>query len=151
MQHANEKKTTVAPRRRLGKLLEDVDIGTVLGGGFEKLAHLVDEEDEPAVRSGLCGGGISQCSNQICFGPAASRLTGYEPHLLHGFADDSDGILASCNDGKDAPSLRAGRQGAPDRLRQLLSEYSSRVPLQSGALAFSKALKATTRLDLPLP
>ena len=28
---------------------------SVSGGGFQKLAHLVDEEDEPAVRFGLFG------------------------------------------------------------------------------------------------
>ena len=100
-------------------------------GGFEKLAHLVDEEDEPAVRSGLFGGRVGQCGDQVGFGPAAARLTGYKPHPLHRFSDDSDGILAPRNDGKDAPSPRAGRQCIPDRFRQLLAEDSSRFPLQS--------------------
>ena len=132
MQHPNEKKTPIAPRRRLGKLLEDVDVGTVLGGGFEKLSQLVDEEDEPAVRPGLFGGRAGQCGDQVGFGPAAARSTGYKPHPLHGFADDSDGILASRNDGKDAPSPRARRQCVPDRFRQLLAEDASCFPLQSG-------------------
>ena len=51
MQCADDKKTPVAPGCGFGKLLEDVDIGAVMRGGLGKLAHLVDEQQQPAMRS----------------------------------------------------------------------------------------------------
>ena len=50
MQCADDKKTPVAPGCGFGKLLEDVDIGAVMRGGLGKLAHLVDEQQQPAMR-----------------------------------------------------------------------------------------------------
>ena len=60
VEHADEEKTPFAPGRRLGELLEQVDIRAVLRSAFEELAHLVDEQDQPSVRSGLFGGSLGQ-------------------------------------------------------------------------------------------
>ena len=132
MQHADKEKAPIAPGRRFGKLLEDVYVGTVLGGGFEKLAHLVDKEDESTMRFGLFGCGAGQGGDQVGFGPTAARLTRYKSHSLDSFADDRDGIVASRNDGKNTPSLRAGRQCFPDRRRDLPAEDFGRFCLKSG-------------------
>ena len=105
--------------------------GAVLRGGFEKLAHLVDEQDQPAVRLGLRCGRLHQGGDQIALGPAAARHARYKSSPFDGFSDDADGIVAPSDDGNNAPSLRACRQRVPDLFRQLLSEDLGRVFLQS--------------------
>ena len=109
VQHTNDKKATVAPRGSLGKLLKDVNIRAVLRGGFEKLAHLVDEQDQPTMGLRIFGSCICQRHDEIALGPAAAWHPRDKSDSFDGFADNADGIIAPSDDGKDPPPLRACR------------------------------------------
>src|SRR5690606_19883540 len=119
-------------------LLEHVDVRAVLRGGFKELAHLIDEDDEPAAALWVRRRRFRQRLNQIGFCPSAAWLAGSKTCGLHRLAYDADGMLATADDRQDAPSLGPGRQSIPNCTREPASENLGRLLLEIG-LAVEKS------------
>src|SRR5581483_2315717 len=122
MQDTDNQEPSLAARSGFRKLLEEIDICAGLRSPLKKFAHLVDEDDEPAMgfRAAPCC--IEEHIDELWFSPAATGSSLNDFGGFNGFANDTDRIITAADDGDNAPSSRAGREGIPNRLRKLATE-----------------------------
>ncbi|EIM72216.1 hypothetical protein A33O_20590 [Nitratireductor aquibiodomus RA22] len=73
VQDTDNQQSAFATRRGFGELLQDENVRAVLGCAFQEFAHLVDEQEQPAMRPRRLGRRFSQRGNKIAFSPTAAR------------------------------------------------------------------------------
>ena len=138
VEDAHDHQSVVAARGDLGKLLEEVDVGAVVGGRLQEFPHLVDKHHQAAAGTGVLGGDLTQGVQDLHVAPA-DREAGGEPAGFHRLAYHLGGTLPAPDDWKDLPALAARGQGVPDDRCGLLAEGHLRrlpqrgVTVQEGA------------------
>ena len=150
MENPDDNQSTPAPRSEFGEFLKQVNVGSVARRGFEELAHLVDEDNEPAASPGIaCRNRRDRIENPL-LGPRWRRFPRRQPaRCLDCLANDLRGPVAAPRHRQDAPTPASRRQGlAQQRCGPLTEELLPR-PLGASRDSPSRLPSATARLDFP--
>ena len=126
VEDTDDNESLIATRSHFSELLKEVDIGPVVGSRLQKLAHLVNEYQQPTTSTWILRSKVLETFQRERLAPGLWGL-GDQSGRLHGFTDHLGRAVAPTDNGQDAPALSTGRQRGPDSLSRVLAEDRSRV------------------------